>query len=332
MASGTPPLPPVPSPRVPLPPGAARVRGVLVDWYQLRTRADAESVRYAVSEAFFSDGLSCPVEFHRESGRGGFKWWDVLTMGDVRLGHVAWGGGSVSGWAHLVLTGVGCGMVKDWDAFDASIRATLPDAEFKRVDLALDVFDGSITYEHVEAVWDVGGYDPVRGPRPARNRQGYPESGRTFYVGTRQTSDRFIRAYEKGIEKGYHPWGPDVPLDAWFRLEVELKPCNGPIPLDVIKAREGFFAGACPFFAQVLAGVEGRRAPRDPLQDMAAEVAEAVRHLRRSAGPSLRVLVDVYGSPEALVEALTSGVKPSERLVQAGALVLERGDLARFGV
>jgi phage replication initiation protein len=253
-------------------------------------------------------------------------------MGGMRLGHVAYGGRSVADWVHLVLTGEGCGMVGDWTAFDAFIRAQAPDIQHRRVDLALDVFDGSVTYEHAEALWEVGGYDPARGARPRRDRQGYPEGGRTFYVGSRSTSDRYLRLYEKGMQKGHHPWGEGFDPRWWFRLEVEMKPANGPIPLDVIAAREAFFAGAAPFFGQMVAGIEGRRAPRDPLNDIAAEVSEAVRHLRRSAGPSLRVLLDVYGGPQALIEALTSGVPRSERLVQAGAAILQRADLAKFGV
>lgn len=332
MASGSPPLPPLPSPRVLPPPGAGRIRGVFVDWYQVRSRDGNDALRYAVAEAFASDGLSCPVEFHREGGRGAFKFREAVTMGDVRLGEIAWGGEHVSGWAHLSISGVGCGFVRDWEAFDASIMGSLSDGEHRRVDLAVDVFDGSVSFDHCQLVWGLGGFDPVRGPRPARDRHGYPESGQTFYVGNRSTSDRYFRCYDKGLQKGFHPWGEGVPLDAWFRLELENKPANGPIPRDIIREREAFFAGAAPFFAQVLGGIEGLRAKRDPVQEMAAEVADAVRHLRRSAGPSLKVLLDVYGGPEALVEALTSGVRPSERLVQAGARILAREDLVPFGV
>lgn len=325
-------LPPIPAPLACAPIGAYRLRGVLVDWYQFRSRQSVDVLKALVSEAFQKDGLSCPVEFHREPGRMGFKHWEVITIGGMHLGHIAFGGQSVGGWAHLVLTGQGCGMVAGWTAFDAFMRAALSDLEYRRVDLAVDIFDGSVTYEHVEWLWELGGYDPARGPRPGRDRRGYPEMGRTFYVGNRKTSDRYIRMYEKGLEKGHHPWGGTYEPRWWFRLEVENKPANGPIPLDIISAREAFFVGAAPFFAQVWAGVEGRRSAREPLSDIAAEVSEAVRHLRRSAGPSLKVLVDVYGGPQALIEALTAGVSPSDRLIQAGAAILERSDLAKFGV
>lgn len=326
------PLPPLPTPLALPPKGLYRLRGVFVDWYQVRSRESASYLRDVVAEGFVNDGLSCPVEWHREAGRGGFANWDVATMGGMRLGHVAWGGKHVADWSHFVLTGEGCGMVGDWTAFDAFVRAQAPCVQHRRVDLAADVFDGSMDYEYAEAAWELGGYDPARGPRPKRDRKGYPESGRTFYAGTRATSDRFLRLYEKGLQMGYHPWGEGHDPRMWFRLEVENKPANGPIPLDIIAAREAFFVGAAPILAHLWVGVEGRRAPRDPLNDIAAEVSEAVRHLRRSAGPSLKVLLDVYGGPQALIEALTAGVNPSERLVQAGAAILDRSDLAKFGV
>ena len=303
-----------------------------MDWYQFRSRQSHEELRNLIAEAFIEDGLACPLEWAREAGRGGFACWDVCSMGGRRLGHVAWGGGSVSGWAHVTLTGQGCGMVGDWTAFDAYIRRQVSDLQFRRVDLAIDTLDGSVTYEGTEAAWEVGGFDPVRGPRPRRDRKGYPENGRTFEVGSRKDSDRFHRGYEKGLQMGFHPWGEGFDPRLWFRNEVEMKPANGPISLDVVAEREAFFAGAAPYLAQLVACSDGRRSPRDPLGDIAAEVSEAVRHLRRSAGPSLHVLLSVYGSPQALIEALTSGVTPSARLVQAGAAILDRADLARFGV
>jgi DNA relaxase NicK len=220
-------------------------------------------------------------------------------------------------------------MVAGWTAFDAFIRDRLPDLQHRRVDLAFDFFDGSMTYEHVEESREEGGFDPVRGARPMRNRFGYPEAGRTFEVGNRKTADRFHRCYEKGFEQGRHPWGESFDKRLWFRLECEFKPANGPIPLDIVSAREAFFAGAAPLYAQVLAGVVGRRGVRDPLAEIGAEIAEAVRH---SAGPALAVLRDIYGTDAALLDALVSGAVKSPRLVEAGARILTREDMARFGV
>lgn len=328
-------LPPLPgrSPSCPPnPPSQHPLRGVFVDWYQVRTRSPIEDVRAAVSDAFGADGLHSVVEWHREPGRGGFVHWDVISLGGMRLGHVAWGGKSVADWLHFTLTGHGCGMVADWTAFDAFIRARLLEFSHRRVDLAVDFLDGSMTYEHIEASWHLGGFDPLRGSRPSRDRQGYPETGRTFYVGTRSSSDRFHRGYEKGMKEGRHPWGESFDPRWWFRLECEFKPCNGPVPLGIVSDRDAFFAGAAPLYGQILAGVTGQRGQRDPLRDIAAEIADAVRNLRRMSGPALSVLRDVYGTDKALLDALTSGAVPSPRLVEAGARILNRSDLAEFGV
>lgn len=329
----TPPLlPPFPPPMVEAPHGHYPRRGVLVDWYRVRTQSPPDLVCRVVDEAFLVAGLVSRIQWHREAGREGFAVFDVMSIEGFRLGHVASGGRNVAGWVHIVLTGQGCGLVGDWDRFDQLVRQALAMVEHRRVDLALDVFDGSITYEYVEAAWELGGFDPVRGARPKRGRNGYPETGRTFTVGDRKTSDRFFRNYEKGFEVGHHIWGEGFDLRLWFRCEVELKPVNGPIPSDVIQAREAFFAGAAPLYAALLGGVQGRRAVRDPVPSMAAEVAEAVRVLRRQAGPMLAVLRDVYGSDEALVAALVAGAVPSRRLIEGGAKLLTRDDLVPFGV
>jgi phage replication initiation protein len=224
-------------------------------------------------------------------------------------------------------------MVADWTTFDRVLRANLVDAQFKRVDLALDYLDGSLTFERAEAAWDVGGFDPLRGPRPARNRVGYPETGRTFYVGKRATSDRFFRVYDKGLEQGRHLLGDAFEPRLWVRAEVECKPCNGPVPLDIIANRDAFFAGASPFFADLLSECGSRRrAVRDPVADSACTVADAVRNLRRSAGPALAALLEVYGSAEALVAVLTAGALPSGKLIEAGARLLTREDMAALGL
>lgn len=110
-------------------------------------------------------------------------------------------------------------------------------------------------------------------------------AGRTVYVGKREKSDKFFRAYEKGFELAGKVAGMVVtaidghPVEDIYRCEVELKAESRPIPWEVVERRDQYFAGSYPFCADVLPGVEAdilmRRPERAPQTDLAAMLSTA---------------------------------------------------------
>ena len=139
----------------------------------------------------------------------------------------------------------------------------LPAFELKRVDLALDRFDGSHWHE-VDAAWAAGEFCPPGGgkkpkAKPIDSRR--PEDGRTYYVGSRESA-KFYRGYEKGMQilgpqlvaaqqkdpegfdlaafllrdevridkSGDEPRLMTFQVSDWWRDEVEFKPVDSPLP------------------------------------------------------------------------------------------------------
>ena len=205
------------------------------------------------------------------------------------------GGEAVKGWSMLSLSGEGCGWVTDWGRAMDVCTDQLPAFELKRVDLALDRFDGSHWHE-VDAAWAAGEFCPPGGgkkpkAKPIDSRR--PEDGRTYYVGSRESA-KFYRGYEKGMQilgpqlvaaQQKDPEGFDLAdfllrdevridrsegepklmtfqVSDWWRDEVEFKPVDSPLPLDIVEQRDQYFAGAYPYLAKVLPTVERSHSSR----------------------------------------------------------------------
>ena len=66
----------------------------------------------------------------------------------------------------------------------------------------------------------------------------------------------------------------------WWRDEVEFKPVDSPLPLDIVEQRDQYFAGAYPYLAKVLPTVEAQplitRRERMPQLELAA-MLETIR-------------------------------------------------------
>lgn len=96
------------------------------------------------------------------------------------------------------MSGKGCDWVQDWQGF-STINESLPTAELRRVDVALDVVDGSVTHESVLAAYQAMQFKRQTGGRNPKMKKIEGSSacdGRTIYIGARESS-RFIRCYEK---------------------------------------------------------------------------------------------------------------------------------------
>jgi DNA relaxase NicK len=113
------------------------------------------------------------------------------------------------------------------------------------------------------------------------------------------------------------------PIEGIYRCEVEFKAHATTIPWEVIERRDHYFAGAYPFCADVLPGVESdvlmRRPERAPQMDLAA----ALENCRLQFGPTLYTALRAYqGDMTAVWDKVVSD-HHSQVLLEAGVLLVD---------
>jgi DNA relaxase NicK len=256
----------------------------------------------------------------------GFQQASEIVIGDMPLVRLDFGGESQRGWVRTQLSGKACEWVQDWDAVESVEQ--LPDAQVRRLDIALTTWDGEIKHEHIVQGHASGRF--LTGGRPPDLQQitsTNDRAGRTCYVGKR-TSDKFFRAYEKGFEmvgkRGLNVTHIDGhAIEDIYRCELELKAENTSIGWDVIERRDQYFAGAYPFCADVLPGIEAdilmRRKERAPQTDLAV----ALENCRIQFGPTLYTALRAYDGDMTAVWDKVIGNHHAEALVQAGVLLVD---------
>jgi DNA relaxase NicK len=263
---------------------------------------------------------------HLQRGADGFQQASEIVVGDLALARMDFGGDSQRGWVRTQLSGKGCEWVQDWDALEPVEQ--LPDSQPRRLDLALTTWNGEISHEHVVQAHASGRFRT--GGRPPELEQitsTNPRAGRTCYVGNRK-SDKFFRAYEKGFQLAGKLRGEITHIDGHriediYRCELELKSESTPIGWDVIERRDQYFAGAYPFCADVLPGVEAdilmRRKERAPQMDLAA----ALENCRIQFGPTLYTALRAYHGDISAVWEKVCGTHHAQALLDAGVLLVE---------
>lgn len=144
---------------------------------------------------------------------------------------VSRGDDSMRGRWCLHLTGVGCGLFRDWSA----LAAELPGYEGRitRIDLAVDDLEGRHPISEIRSLYEAGAFN-MRGRSP-KFSEVRSTDGNTFYVGKRG-SGKFLRVYEKGKKLGDS-------LSPWVRHEVELRGTGRVIPFEVFSDPLAFFKG-----------------------------------------------------------------------------------------
>lgn len=298
-----------------------------VDYLRFRVQEEPRAVLEALRPMFGTVG--CHLSFrHLQRGSLGFRQASEVVVGDMRLGRMDFGGESQRGWVKVELAGKACEWVEDWAEVGAVEE--LQQAEVRRLDLALTTWEGEISHERVVQAHTDGRF--ATGGRPPDLQQitsSNDRAGRTCYVGKR-TGDKFFRAYEKGFEMagrlgaigtithiGVHR------IEDIYRCEVELKADARPIGWDVIERRDQYFAGAYPFCADVLPGIEAdileRRKERAPQMSLAAALA----NLRIQAGTTLFTALAAYGGDYMAVWDKVVGDHHNERLLEAGVLLVD---------
>jgi DNA relaxase NicK len=335
-----------------------------VDWFGFRAKDTPDVMCTALSEVL-PDHLELSLAKRKTGWRSfesSFDVWVTDTRGNpetdcCRIGMAMSGGDAVKGWSMFSMSGEGCAWVSDWSRTMDVCTDQLDTFELKRVDIALDRFDGS-HWNEVDEAWKAGAFCPPTGgkkpkAKPIDSRR--VEDGRTYYVGNRESA-KFYRGYEKGMQLlgpqmiaaqerdpeayDWQHWffKQDVRLDVadsgevrpvlfdlrdWWRDEVEFKPVDQPLPLDLVEQRDQYFAGAYPYLAQVLPTVDAQplilRRERMPQVEL-KKLLDTIKH---QYGNSLFTALHAYHGDIGAVWDRIVGRKHSQALIAAGVLLVD---------
>lgn len=318
-----------------------------IDWWAWRSHASIEQQRRALSVAF---GQNVTVRPRARGWLGYENSWQV-AVGDMEVGLMASGGDTQKGWSYTSVTGAGCQWISDWDRAQQAADEC-PGYEVKRVDIALDRFDG-VGFDQALAAYRAGGFAPPGAGRPPKcepMKPERPEDSAIIRIGNREGT-KYLRGYEKGKQLlgpmvaaamkrdpeafNWAEWicfrqpvvrdgeVSMVPVWDWWRMELELKAKRAELPEDVIDRRDQYFAGAYPYLGEVLDGVaaEALVVPRERAQRL--DLALALESVRQQYGSTLfTALVAYHGDIGAVWDKIV-GKKHSQRLVQAGVLMVD---------
>lgn len=261
-----------------------------------------------------------------------------LVVDGVQYGLL--GTGALHGRHFVSLTGTACKTLDDEMVLVLYEALSLDDmdARLSRVDICLDVF-GGVTWDHAVRAYDEGRFKRPRSPKNPEFKRVESGSdlqnfGRTFYVGKRD-GEVMGRVYEKGLEMfarlpeelreqclvreatydGEKPFADD-----WLRLEAEYKRVDKdrPLPLEMLLERDRYFAGAYPYFAEVLGRDDGRR-PVKVKSDVEIDLLKLMHHAKRSYGTLLHSMRDMGFSAADIVQELSSD-RHNPKLVKAGLI------------
>ena len=266
-----------------------------------------------------------------ERGILGFKQGAQIVVEDLVLGRLDYGGEHMRGWVRADLSGGGCEWVTNWAAADS--LDDLANASIRRVDVALTTWKGEVTHDQVVKAHQLGRFTVRRPPVLQTIESSDPCAGRTCYIGNRETSDKFMRTYEKGYEmmKGLPP-GIDrsaiTLVDGFapagiYRCEVEFKPVTCDIPWHLIARRDEFFAGAYPFCADVLPGVDADILQRRPERVAQTSLAIAMENIRIQYGATLFTAMVAHGGDFMAVWDKIAGTTHNQALLEKGVLLVD---------
>lgn len=319
-----------------------------VDWWSWRSKAPTPALEKSIRDAFSDSGH--PLSFHpRKGGFLGFERSFAIKLADMDVGIVGTGGESQEGWTFVSISGQGCQWVGDWDLAQQAAEDS-GSYEVKRVDIALDVFDGSSDFDQTLAAYRSEGFNlKGRPPKCEPMKPERPEDSAIIKIGKR-SSDKYFRGYEKGKQL----LGPvfaaaqakdadfaledfcqeritrvvdgrlvALPMLEWWRMELELKPKSAPLPDDVIDRRDQYFAGAYPYLGQVLSGVDPEPFVQRRERGPQLELALALAHIQKQFGSTLFTALHAHDGDILAVWDQIVGSKHSARLLEAGVLMVD---------
>lgn len=303
-----------------------------IDWLTFRTKTNPFATLELMRPMFDTAG-DLLTFIPGLKGKDGWLHAGEIKLSDITLGRIDYGGESQRGWVRVNLTGEGCGFVYDWDACQGLVD-TLEEAEIKRLDIALTVFEGEINHDLVIAAHGRNEFCSG-GRQPHYHMIGGgsdPRAGRTIYIGKRADSNKMLRCYEKGFEmlksvpetmrRGVtHINGALV--EKIYRVELELKANEKYIHWPCITQRDEVFAAAYPFCASLLPGVSHVKLESLPDFRPIMALETSLDHCRRAYGPILRAALLAHGGDREKVFNRILSSMPSTALIDAGVLTVE---------
>jgi phage replication initiation protein len=297
-----------------------------IDWLGGRTQSGPADCVAALRGAFGDLGASLRA-VPKKRGKQGFDRSDGLFLDDMSVGTMSFGGEAMRGWVWLELTGTGCGWISDWNQCEDDL-SQLSNFQYKRVDIALDTYKREVTHDTVVSAHSSGMF--TTGGKPPSMSQivpADPYEGRTVYVGKRD-QPKFMRAYEKGYEQARkYPnlqvthWD-GVPIADWYRLELELKAKNQPLPDDLIENRDQYFAGAYPYLQSVL-DVEPQVLRMSREKGPQRSLASMLEIIRQQYGNSLFTALTAYQGDIGAVWDKIIGTQHNQKLLEDGVLMVD---------
>lgn len=328
-----------------------------VDWWAWRSKGTPQAHQKALV-GVFAGTKHLPRLVPRSGGYMGYESSAQILLDDLDVGLCAWGGANQKGWTYTSITGAGCAWVDDWDRAQEA-AAVCGCYEPRRVDIALDRFDGSTGFDATLAAYRAGGFSPAGSGRPPKCDPMKPEreeDSAIIRIGSR-TGNKFLRGYEKGKqllgpqlssamkrEREEFDWAPwltardmqivdgqplMVRLWDWWRLELELKPQTSQLPEDVIDRRDQYFAGAYPYLGQVLADVDSMALVMPRERGPQLDMFLALETMKRQWGNTLFTALVAHHGDICAVWAKVCGTKHNDRLVRAGVLMVDHDQVQR---
>ena len=297
-----------------------------IDWFRFRTQANPLEVFEALKPLFPDHARFFNLK-HQPRGLLGFQQASLICASDFVIGRMDYGGESQKGWVRVDIPGKGCQWMQPDEI--GSVEE-LPDAQIRRLDIALTTWNGEVTHDMVVAAHEAGRFTTRRPPNLQQILNS--DGGRTCNIGTREKSDKFMRCYEKGFEM-VSKMGGNLPgkvthiegsrVEDIYRAEVELKAVSTDIPWDVVERRDQYFAGAYPFCADVLPGIEPDILKRRPEREAQTSLSAALENCRVQFGPTLFTALHAYHGDMTTVWEKISGYGHNQALIEAGVLLVD---------
>lgn len=278
---------------IPLPVGGVHPYSAITDYLNCTFRFDPESepLETLFQNLFLALGDKFAPAVDRLRGLHGYK--RSFQLGDSSA-QFAFGG--QSGTALLSLPGEACTLIMNWPRVIRFFR-DVRQGHITRWDGAVDDYLGAHPIsEAVEGY--MAGLFTAGGNTPSCNQNGNwidPDGrGRTFYVGKRQNG-KMLRVYEKGMQLGalWHPW---------VRWEVELHNTDRIVPWEVLTEPGRYFVGCYP---RALKWVQEEMTRISTIKRQSTISYEHLTNYAATAyGPLLNVMLEVEGSPDAVLKKL----------------------------
>jgi phage replication initiation protein len=264
-----------------------------------------------------------------ERGILGFSSACTINVADMPLGRMDFGGESQREWVRVDIGGKGCEWLQDWT--ETQRIEELEAAQLRRLDIALTTWEGQVNHEMVVQAHAAGRFTIRRPPELRQITSSDPRAGRTCYIGKRD-ADKFMRCYEKGYELAAKYAGrmpgevtkiDDKAVGDIYRCEVEFKAAGTDIPWEVIERRDQYFAGAYPFCADILPGVEADILMRRPEREPQIDLQAALDNCRIQFGPTLFTALTAYHGDIMAVWDKVIGKQHNQTLLEAGVLLVD---------